>query len=228
MTSTSGIPLGKSFAFRDVAPEGLEGIERIRRSSEVFSLQSCQYLYRQFDPAQSVFFVQQGEFMAELDLADGSRQVPVFGGAGELLGFPETDTYAYSIKSLTPLQGLMLAQGEFWNIVRDYSSLRRSLRKRGSQVMMAMSRQSAINGKLKADERLGAMLGRISEMQQCASQVQLNMTRQDIADFLQLNPDSVSRAFKRLEEQGIISMDKSGHAIRILETQTIRELVARI
>lgn len=166
--------------------------------------------------------------MAELNCADGSRQVNLFGGAGELLGFPVMDDYPYSVKSLTSLQTLSIAQDEFWQIVRNYPSLRQSLRKRGSQITMAMSRQAAINGKLKADERLGVMLGTIGEIQQSESLVQLNMTRQDIADFLQLNPDSVSRAFRRLEEQGVISMDETGRSIGILQPQTIRNLATRI
>ncbi len=228
MTADSDLSLKQSHAFRHAGLEALEGLERILRSSETFSLKSGEYFYRQYDPPKSVFFVQQGEFMAELDCADGSRQVYVFGGAGELLGFPVVDNYAYSIKSLTSIQALLIAQGEFWKIVRDYPSLRQSLRKRGSQVLMAMSRQSAINGKLKAHERLGIMLGNVSEMQQSESQIQLNMTRQDIGDFLQLNSDSVSRAFRRLEEQGIISMDETGRTIRILQPQTIQNLVARI
>ena len=228
MTADSGLSLQQSYAFRNVGPEGLEGLERLCRSSETSSLKSGEYLYRQYDPPKNVFFVQQGEYMAELDCADGSRQVYVFGGAGELLGFPVLDNYAYSVKSLTFVQTLSIAQDEFWKIVRDYSSLRRNLRKRGSQVLMSMSRQSAINGKLKAHERVGVMLGDISEIQQSERQVQLNMTRQDIADFLQLNSDSVSRAFRHLEEQGIICTDETGRTVDILQLQTIQDLVARI
>ena len=228
MTADPRLSLKQTHAFRNVGPEGLEGLERLRRSGEILNLKSGEYFYRQYDPPKRVFFVQQGEYMAELDCADGSRQVYVFGGAGELLGFPVMDNYAYSVKSLTFVETLSIAQDEFWKIVRDYSSLRQNLRKRGSQVLMSMSRQSAINGKLKAHERVGVMLGDIAEIQQSESQVQLNMTRQDIADFLQLNSDSVSRAFRHLEEQGIICMDETGRTVDILQSQTIQDLVARI
>ena len=228
MTESAVLSLKQSYAFRNAGPEGLEGLERLRRASESHSLKSGEYLYRQYDPPRSIFFVQQGEYMAELICADGSRQVNLFGGAGELLGFPVMDAYAYSIKSLTSLQTLSIGQDEFWNIVRDYPPLRQSLRRRGSQITMAMTRQAAINGKLKADERLGVMLGNIADIQHSESRVQLNMTRQDIADFLQLNSDSVSRAFRRLEEQSVISMDETGRSIGILQPQAIQKLAARI
>ncbi len=228
MAAYSGLPLTQSRTFIGLDPENLEGIERIQQICKPFNRASGVYLYRQHESPKHVWFVQQGEYMAEIDCVDGSRQVNLFGGRGELLGFPWMHDYEYSIRCLTDMQGLMAAQTEFWTIVREYPALRQSLRKRGSQILMAMSRQATINGRFKAYERLGAMLGNISATQENVNEIQLNMTRLDIADFLQLNSDSVSRAFRRLEEQDVIRMDETGRLITILAPQTIQDLIDRI
>ncbi len=228
LTTYFELPLTQSQTFKGLGSENLKGIERIQQICEPFSLDAGAYLYRQYESPKHVWFVQRGEYIAELDCADGSRQVNLFGGPGELLGFPWMHDYEYSIRCLTDIQGLMTAQTEFWTIVREYSALRQSLRKRGSQILMTMSRQATINGRFKAHERLGAMLGNISAIQESANEIQLNMTRLDIADFLQLNTDSVSRAFRRLEGKGIIHTDETGRHITILAPQTLQSLADRI
>jgi CRP-like cAMP-binding protein len=56
--------------------------------------------------------------------------------------------------------------------------------------------------------------------------IDLPMTRLDIADFLGLTIETVSRAFSTLKEKGLISFTDS-HSCEILEINKIRELGGR-
>jgi CRP-like cAMP-binding protein len=55
------------------------------------------------------------------------------------------------------------------------------------------------------------------------NELQLPMTREDIADFLGLKKETVSRSFGQLEQRGLIRRTSSHHA-RITDLMALREL----
>lgn len=217
--------LHNCYAFRDQSSEQLDHFSG-RFHSATFNPHD--YLYREGDPPKFAYLIQDGEWMTEIDHADGGRQVAGFGGVGELLGFGVMGTYVYSLKALTIVRSLKIAQNDFWKFVKDYPSIQYSLRKRANQITLGMYRQAAINAKLKGHERLCVLLQHIATYQNSDGMAQLNMTRHDIGDHLGLNVDSVSRAFKKLQKEKIIDMDNSGRQIALLDQIRIQELASII
>ena len=203
-----------------------EDLERFIAISRTVTLDPQEYFFRQNDPPAHVYLVQVGEWMTEQDLADGRRQVGGFAGAGEWAGFGGTANYSYSVKALTFVQARKVATSDIISFANDYPSVWRRLHERRNRVMLDMAQRTAVAGKLRAHERLCVLLEKISRLQKSEMTARLNMTRQDIADYVGLNADSVSRGFKKLEAHGIISMDESGRQIAFLQPQEIRRIAA--
>jgi CRP/FNR family nitrogen fixation transcriptional regulator len=61
-------------------------------------------------------------------------------------------------------------------------------------------------GRKNAQERIAAFLMDMVERQKSAESVELPMSRQDIADYLGLTIETVSRTLTQLERNGVISM----------------------
>ena len=205
---------------------GDEDLGRFIEISRAVTFDPQEYFFRQHDPPAYVYLVQVGEWMTEQDLADGSRQVGGFAGAGEWAGFGGTDIYTYGVKALSFIQARKVATTDIIEFANQHPSVWRRLHERRNQVMLDMAQRAAVAGKLKAHERLCVLLEKISKLQKSELSARLNMTRQDIADYLGLNADSVSRAFKKLEAGGIITMDDSGRQITFLQPQEIRRITA--
>jgi len=82
-------------------------------------------------------------------------------------------------------------------------------------------------GTMRAEERLAAFLLNLSQRLRVrgysASEFVLRMTREEIGSFLGLKLETVSRAFSRFQEDGVLEV--SNKNIRILDFQALRDLV---
>jgi len=80
-------------------------------------------------------------------------------------------------------------------------------------------------GQKKAHERVCFLLKQLSSWQpsQQAHRLELLMTRQDIADYLGLTIETVSRAFGKLKREGVIDI-YSAHTVEILDRDTVEAL----
>ncbi len=80
-------------------------------------------------------------------------------------------------------------------------------------------------GQKKAHERVCFLLQQLSDRQppQQRHLIELVMTRQDIADYLGLTIETVSRAFSKLKKDGVIEV-YSAHTVELLDTATLQAM----
>ena len=80
-------------------------------------------------------------------------------------------------------------------------------------------------GQKKAHERVCFLLKQLSDRlpRQRRHLIELVMTRQDIADYLGLTIETVSRAFGKLKREKVIDI-YSAHTVEILDMETVEEL----
>ncbi|MCG8436197.1 MAG: helix-turn-helix domain-containing protein, partial [Gammaproteobacteria bacterium] len=89
-----------------------------------------------------------------------------------------------------------------------------------------ISNAFALTGDFTAEERLAAfLLGmsvRFKLRGYSATEFRLVMPRHDIANYLRLATETVSRVFKRFQDQGMIKVDR--RAVKILDADKLNEL----
>jgi CRP/FNR family transcriptional regulator len=144
-------------------------------------------------------------------LPDGRRQVTGFLFQGDFLGLAFDGSYTYSAEALTDATVCRFARRQFENFVDDHPDVERRLRAMASNELAAAQDQMVLLGRKTALERVASfLLGLIRRQEQLGRDgkaIRLTMTRNDIADYLGLTTETVSRTLTGLRHQGVIELD---------------------
>jgi CRP/FNR family transcriptional regulator len=186
-------------------------------------------LFRAGDPFESIYAVRSGFFKTRLTSEDGRDQVTGFQMPGELLGLDGIATEVHSVDAVA-LQDSEVCTIPFSDLERisaSFSPLQRHFHKVMSREIVREHGVMLLLGSMSADERLAAFLLNLSQRFEARgysrSEFFLRMTREEIGSFLGLKLETVSRAFSRFQEDGVLKV--SNKHIRILDFQALRDLV---
>ncbi len=172
-------------------------------------------LFCEGDPAQEVFTVTSGVLKLYKLLADGRRQITGFLVPGDFLGLAFRDHYVCTAEAVTELGLCRFRRRAFVELLRDLPHLEEQLLARATSELAAAQEQMVLLGRKTALERVASFLLRLDERMGSGGRLQLPMNRTDMADFLGLTIETVSRTLTRLKRRGLIALcGKSGVEIR--------------
>ena len=173
-------------------------------------------IYSQGDAAGPLYLVEFGTVRVCRLTADGRRQITAFHTAGEIFGFEagdEHDSYAESV------------DGAGIRVLRSTSGGEAA----GSMLTLALKSLARtqhhlmVLGRRTANEKMAALLADLSERQGDDRFVKLPMPRDDIADYLGITFETVSRILRTFKDQGIIRL-KSISEIEILDHAALEDM----
>ncbi|MEO1199528.1 MAG: helix-turn-helix domain-containing protein [Pseudomonadota bacterium] len=186
------------------------------------------------DEATQVYQVVEGAVMLYKLLPDGRRQVVELLSPGDLFGLTVGTYYDCSAETLSNAR----VRG-FDRRLCDRSSDLMSLMCRHLQEQLGAMREHAVLlGRKSAMERLASFLMRLALgrtiddadqiiLPDSEHVVQLSMTRQEIADYLGLTIETVSRSFSELRRRGLVSFDRQDK-VRIKDLSAMNELTGAL
>jgi CRP/FNR family transcriptional regulator len=179
-------------------------------ASEV-ELAPGQTIFSEGDYAASVFVVSKGCIRLYKHLADGRRQIVAFALPGEFLGMPIAESHNCSAEAIDQVVLCRFRHGEFVRFVQSSpNTMRRLIDFAASQLEMTM-RVAMLLGYASAEERLATFLIDWRNRLGASSQfVPLPMLRRDIADFLSLKQETLSRTLAKLEAKNAIRLVPKG------------------
>jgi CRP/FNR family transcriptional regulator, anaerobic regulatory protein len=138
---------------------------------------------------------------------DGRRQVVGFMVPGDFLGLAFGRTYAYSAEAITPAAACRFPRARFFRLLEAFPSLEKEILSRTSTELAAAQDQMLLLGRKTARERLASFLLRLAERRgEHDGPIELPMSRGDIADYLGLTSETVSRTFTSLRQAGLIEL----------------------
>ncbi|PTX53826.1 CRP/FNR family transcriptional regulator/CRP/FNR family nitrogen fixation transcriptional regulator [Litoreibacter ponti] len=184
------------------------------------------YLYFEGDEVEWLYQVTSGVLRLTRLLADGRRQVIAFGLPGDTVGFPaaglhHTDCEALTDVRLQPFRRAHLENGE------GDPKLHTALLQAALREISAMQDHFMMLGRKSATEKVASFLcvlsERVGENLGAYRQVKLPMSRSDIADFLGLTTETVSRTLTQLRKSQIIAID-SIHTVIIQRPEALLNL----
>ncbi|MDJ0637811.1 MAG: helix-turn-helix domain-containing protein [Paracoccaceae bacterium] len=168
-------------------------------------------LFRQGDPASQVFQVKSGALRLSRYFEDGRRQVISFSFPGDVIGYPFEGEYSASCRALTPCRLQPYRMQQLISPDGEDPALHAGFVKAAMREIAAMHDHFVLLGQKSAVERLAAFLtalaSRIGEPVGQYTQFKLPMCRADIADYLGLSTETVSRAFSQLRREKVIALD---------------------
>ena len=161
-------------------------------------------------------------------LRDGRRQIVGFALPGEVLGFASTETFAFSADAVTPVVACAFPRSTYLAFVDTRPHLLRRLHEDTARELALAQEQMLLLGRRTAEERLVCFLlgmrERWARVGRDSPTVALPMGRQDIADFLGLTIETVSRGLNRLAREGAILLVPDG--VRLLDGERMARLAA--
>ena len=143
-------------------------------------------------------------------LPDGRQQIVGFLFPGDFVGLAVRDSYAYTVETILPTTACRFERRRFESLLERFPDMGVCLRERASDELAIAQEQMLSLGRKSARERVASFLLQLSRravrLGLPSNPVILPMTRADIADYLGLTIETVSRTITRLKTARIITL----------------------
>jgi CRP-like cAMP-binding protein len=203
--------------------------QQLLRFASVLVLTPRQIVYRAGSPADSVFIIGEGVVKSFRDLPSGRRRIAAFLFARDLFGLAEAGRYVNTVQTITPARIFQLEVNRLTELFRRDAELEFQFLCKTVHVLRESQHHNIIVARRDAVGRI-AMLLRLLEKQSATrwqGDLEIPMTRSDMANYLGLSLEAVSRASRRLERQGIVDF-RDRHKARIVDRQRFEALASHI
>lgn len=204
-----------------------EGLRRLALVSDQQAFTAGETLVREGDPATNLFNITNGSVRVYKLLPDGRRQIVGFLFAGDFLGLATGDRYAFSAEALSAGSACRFNKKAYRRTLTELPDLETALLDRASHELQAAHNQMLLLGRKTAIERLASFITDLAARDRRAGGagrvIQLPMTRAEIADYLGLTTETVSRVTSRLKTRGVIRL-LSLHSLSIERPAELSQL----
>jgi CRP/FNR family transcriptional regulator, anaerobic regulatory protein len=213
---------------------GLSRFEKDAASKLPFSrtrVRRGEILYRSGDRFISLYAVRYGFFKSVSLLEDGRDQLTGYAIAGEVMGVDGIgpERHACDAVALEDSEVCAIPFAELLALAQDIPSLQRHFYKMMSREIVREQGVMLQLGTMNAEERLAMMLldlsKRFAAHGYSSSEFNLRMTREEIGSYLGLKLATVSRAFSKFQDEGLIAVQQK--YIRILNRARLELVMGR-
>jgi CRP/FNR family nitrogen fixation transcriptional regulator len=187
-------------------PSPQAGLDPLERIGVVLAFRRDQEIYGQDDRADHWFRVISGSVRTVKLLADGRRQVAEFLLPGELFGFEALDTHDLAAEALEAALVMRYPRTAVETLAQHSPQLSNRLRQAAAARLRHAQARMLLLGCMTAPERISTFLLQMSDRAPVSAEgrFELAMSRRDIADFLGLTIETVSRTLTMLRRDGTI------------------------
>ena len=187
------------------------------------------HVFREGDPFDTIAAVRAGTVKTYVVDREGREHVLGFYLPGEVIGLDGIDGERYPCNAVA-LDTTMLCRFSFTKM----ATLASRLPGLQSQLFRLLSRDigraALLSGDWTADQRMAAFLvglsQRLSARGFSATRFQLTMARTDIANYLRLAPETVSRVLRRFQQEGVLRVER--REVELLQREQLEALAAPV
>ena len=186
-------------------------------------LQRGENLYQSCDKFTSIYAIRSGSLKTFTTTNDGQEQVTGFHLPGELVGLDAitTEEHHCTARALETTSVCEIPFNRLQDLGMHIPGLQRQLLRLMSREILEDQNMMIWLAKKSAEERLASLLLRISKQFSTRSfsahEFNLSMSRTDIANYLGLAVETVSRLFTRFQAEGLLEVDRKHIVINDLE-----------
>lgn len=192
------------------------------------TLEKSEAQFHAGDPHNALYAVKSGSFKTVMTTSDGAEQITGFYLPGELLGLDGLSEghHRCSAIALETSSLCALEMDQFDHIWSEIKGLRNQLlRLIGGEISQDHDKLLAL-GQLKGEERIAtfflSMGQRLARRGFSSRQFNLPMTRHDLANYLGLAVETLSRMLTHMQEQGLITVNRRN--IEVINEPKLREM----
>lgn len=178
------------------------------------------------DMAANVYSLTSGLLRLSKLLPDGRRQIAGFLFPGDFLGITMEEEHAFTAEAVAPAALCRFPRRQFDAFVAENPALERRLYAVAAHELAAARQQLILLGRKTATERLASFLlmlaGRCRSLRD-GDDIRFPMSRSDIADYLGLRIETVSREISALKAARMIQLT-SRQSFRIVDPNRLEQL----
>jgi len=170
-----------------------------------------EHVFIQGDVSKGIYKVLTGTVMSYRLMADGRRQIQSFVSGGEYLAITFANRHEVSAEAITPVEVLCTSRAAFDRRLESEPNFRQGILTLMGNKLQLASDQALLLGRKNAMERTASFLLFLDDRFRHpeTGYVEIRMSRCDIADYLGLTLETVSRMMNKLKQLGIIDLPQA-------------------
>src|SRR5215475_14180923 len=169
-------------------------------------------IYRESTPASYLYKVISGTVRTFKALSDGRRQIRAFYLPGDIFGVETGPEHAFSAEAITDAKLLVIEREAVVTLAARDNDVARQLWSLTSRELKHARNHVLLLIK-SAQERVAGFLLEMADRAPAGDEIELPMPRQDIADYLGLTIETVSRMMTHLEKGAAIALPTSRRVV---------------
>jgi CRP/FNR family nitrogen fixation transcriptional regulator len=166
-------------------------------------------IYGEGEPAEYLYKVISGAVRITKLLDDGRRQVTAFHLPGEIFGLELGSEHRFSAEAISESSILIVKRSAVLALAARDGEVARQLWTLTADALQRVQDHMLVLGCMNARERVASFLLRLAKRVSGGDELELPMSRQDIADYLGLTIETVSRTMTQLEHDAAITLPTS-------------------
>jgi CRP/FNR family transcriptional regulator, nitrogen fixation regulation protein len=163
-------------------------------------------IYVENEPAEYLYKLISGTVRTSKILSDGRRQIGAFYLTGDIFGFEVGSEHTLSAEAITDTKVVVVERTAIEALAARDSDIARQLWSMTGRELQRTQEHILLLIKT-AEERVAAFL--LEMAIRTSNEIELPMSRQDIADYLGLTMETVSRTLTTLENNAAIALPSS-------------------
>jgi len=198
----------RSYSFCRCLPE--EKLQIFSKISTEREFGNKETIFLQQENANNLYNITKGNVKIYRLLSDGRIQIIGFLYPGDFFGSYKKEKYNYSAEAIGEVRTCVFNQESLDNYLEENLNLAKELLHMTSHELTLAQDRMGVLGKMNANERVAKFILNISKQRERIgwqnNPVSLPMTRQDIADYLGLTLETVSREITRFKTSNLIKL----------------------
>jgi CRP/FNR family transcriptional regulator, nitrogen fixation regulation protein len=187
-------------------------IDSIEQMGAAMSFPRDGKIYSENSPANYLYKVIGGTVRTYKSLSNGRRQIRAFYMPGDIFGLETGEAHAFSAEAITDAELLVVKRGAVVALAARDHDIARQLWSLTSREL-EHARDHVLLLVQSAQERVVGFLLEMAARVPASDEVELPMSRQDIADYLGLTIETVSRMLTQLERAAAIALPTSRRVV---------------
>ncbi len=189
---------------------------KYHRSSEIFG---------EGEPARYVYQVIDGAVRSYKLLSDGRRQIGAFHLIGDIFGLENGGLHRFTAEAIVDTTVRLVKRVSLAHVAETDAAVARDLLNMTATNLQHAENHMLLLGRKTSLERVAAFLLEMDTRLTAAGVMALPMCRRDIADYLGLTLETVSRALSTLHDKGILGfLGQTQRQIVLLDRPKLAEL----
>jgi len=205
-----------------------DALRELGSFSHVLQYRPNEPVFSQDEIVTSCYNVREGVMRLYKLLPDGRRQIVGFALPGDFIGLSHSDRHVISADAVGPVVACRFVKRQFSRFAEERPNLLRRINEFAARELAGAQEQMVLLGRRSAEEKVASFLvtwrERLAQIGPATAITPLPMSRQDIADYLGLTIETVSRTFTKLERDGVIEIVQGG--IRLTDAARAEALAA--